>query len=166
MAYATSFNAAKFFFDQARGKYIRAEGLAEIAQLKAGKADILALFIVDADGKPVVMAGADKNTQAGIIQTMNSNGMLQVRVSSTDTGGVVTTVGRGGKIVAMGHEGQNFGVFAQIPQVGIFPLTSPWRFEPKTGTQKPPQTPSPIIPQQDNNPPQQNSNPPTNEKTP
>jgi len=145
----------QFQFNEALGKHIRTVGLTECVQLKAGQAECQAMLIVNAEGKPVVMAGADKNSQAGVIQTMNTTGMPLVQIRATDSGGVVTTVGHGGKVlVAMGHEGQNFGVFAQFPQVGPpFPLTSPWRFETKSSTPKSSQTPAPItIPKQENPP--------------
>jgi hypothetical protein len=145
----------RFQFNEALGKHIRTVGLSECVQLKAGEADFLAMRIVDEKGKPVVLAVTDQNSQSGAIQTMNSLGMPQVKISGTDSGGMVTTVGSGGNVlVAMGHEGQNFGVFAQFPQVGPpFPLTSPWRYETKTGIPKPSQTPGPITPQQPGNPP-------------
>jgi hypothetical protein len=146
-------------FNEALGKHIRT------VQLKAGQAECQTMLIVNADGKPVVLAGADKDSQSGVIQTMNSTGVPLVQIRATDSGGVVTTVGHGGKVlVAMGHEGQNFGVFAQFPQVGPpFPLTSPWRFETKSSTPKQSQTPAPItIPKQENPP----STPPSNGKTP
>ncbi|MGD0518140.1 MAG: hypothetical protein ABSA26_11455 [Thermoguttaceae bacterium] len=148
-------------FNEALGQHIRTLGLAECAQLKAGQAECRAMLIVNADGKPVVLAGADKNTRSGLIQTMNSNGMPLVQIRATDSGGLVTTVGHDGKIlVAMGEEGQNFGVFAHFPQIGqTLPLTSPWRLETKPGVPKPSQIPTPITPQQPANPPSSGKTP-------
>ncbi len=154
----------QFQFDEAFGKHISIAGLAECVGLKAGEAECRRVVVVDAEGRPVVLAGADKNTQAGVIQTMNANGMPLVQIRSTGTGGAVTTVGLGGKVlVEMGNEGQNFGVFAQFPQIGrTIPLTSPWQFPAATTAPKPSQTPGPITPPQQGNqpaPPQQGTQP-------
>ena len=151
----------QFQFNEALGKHIRTLGLAECAQLKAGEAECRAILVVNADGKPAILAGADKNTQSGVIQTMNSNGMPLVQIRATDSGGLVTTVGHDGKIlVAMGEEGQNIGVFAHFPQIGqTLPLTPPWRLETKPGVPKPSQTPTPIAPLQPANPPSSGKTP-------
>lgn len=142
-------------FNEALGKHIRTAGLAQCAQLRAGEAEFRAMLVLNSEGKPVVMAAADKNTQSGVIQTMNSIGAPLVQIRATDSGGAVTTARHDGKVlVEMGHEGQNFGVFAQLPQAGPpFPLTSPWRFETKVAAPKPSQSPAPItLPQQGNQP--------------
>jgi hypothetical protein len=138
----------QFQFNEGLGKHLRVAGLAECLQLKAAQAEFRAMVVADADGKPVVLALADKNAQSGVIQTMTSSGLPLVQIRSTDAGGLVTTFGHSGKaIVAMGHEGQNFGVFAQFPQVGPpFPLTSPNRFETKVVTPKQPKANAPITP--------------------
>jgi len=151
----------QFQFNEALGKHIRTLGLAECAQLEAGEAECRAILVVNADGKPAILAGADKNTQSGVIQTMNSNGMPLVQIRATDSGGLITTVGLDGKVlVAMGEEGQNFGVFAHFPQIGhTLPLTSPWRLETKPGVPKPSQIPTPITPQQPANPPSSGKTP-------
>jgi hypothetical protein len=143
--------------DEALAKHIRVVGLAECVQLKAGETECQAMLIVNQEGKPVVMAVADKNTQAGAIQTMGSNGVPQVQIRATNTGGLVTTIGHNGKIlVAMGHEGDNFGVFAQYPQAGPpFPLTSPNRLSPLPKIQQnatPLSTPSQSMQKQDSQP--------------
>jgi hypothetical protein len=149
------FQCEQFQFNEALGKHIRTLGLAECVQLKAGEAECRAILVVNTDGKPAILAGTDKNSRSGVIQTMNSNGMPLVQIRATDSGGLVTAVGLGGKVlVSMGEEGQNFGVFAQFPQIGqTIPLTSPWRLETKPGVPKPSQTPTPIAPQQPANPP-------------
>ncbi|MGD0654798.1 MAG: hypothetical protein ABSA16_10675 [Thermoguttaceae bacterium] len=151
----------QFQFNEALGKHIRTLGLAECAQLKAGEAECRAILVVNADGKPAILAGADKNTQSGVIQTMNSNGMPLVQIRATDSGGLITTVGLDGKVlVAMGEEGQNIGVFAHFPQIGqTLPLTPPWRLETKPGVPKPSQTPTPIAPLQPANPPSSGKTP-------
>jgi hypothetical protein len=142
-------------FGEALGKHIRVDGLAECVLLQAGEAVCHAFLVLDTDGKPVVMAGPDKNSQAGFIQTMNPNGMPLVQIRGTDSGGAVTTIGHGGRVlVEMGHEGQNFGVFGQFPQAGPpFLLTLPWPVETKSVTPKPSQNPAPITPPQKANPP-------------
>jgi hypothetical protein len=133
-------------FNEALGKHIRTLGLSECVQHRAVESEI-----INTQGKPVVVIGADKNTQSGVIQTMNPKGMPLVQIRGTDSGGTVTTVGSGGKVlVEMGHEGQNFGVFAKLPQGQIVPLTLPWRIEPQNLVPKPSQ--SPATPQQQGKP--------------
>ena len=119
-------------------------------QLKAAEAECGAMLIVDGQGKPVILTGVDKNSQSGIIQIRSPNGMPLVQLSATDVGGVVTTVGLGGKVrIEMGQEGQNLGVFAKLPQIGqTITLTPPLRMEPKPLTPKPSQSPAPTTPQQ------------------
>jgi len=139
----------QFQFNEALGKHIRTLGLTECVQLNAGEAEFGKMLIVNAQGKPVVLAGADKNTQSGIIQTMTSNGMPLVQLHATDTGGAVTAVELGGKILLeMGQEGQNLGVFAKLPQGQLVPLTLPLRMEPQSLVPKPSQSPTPATPQQ------------------
>jgi hypothetical protein len=144
----------QFQFGDALGKHIIVSGLAECVQLKAGEAACQAMLVVNKEGKPVVMAGAEKNSQAGVIQTTNPNGMPLVQIRGTDSGGLVTAVRNDGKvIVEMGHEGDNFGVFALFPQVGqTLPLTSPLRFGTTTATPKPSQATPPIVTPQQGNP--------------
>src|SRR3989304_1166308 len=48
-------------FNQAMGKPIRAGGRAECLELKAGQVESRAMLVVDAEGRPAVMAGTDKN---------------------------------------------------------------------------------------------------------
>ena len=163
----------QFQFNEALGKHISTLGLAECVQLKVGNAECRALLITNPEGKPVILAGADKDSQSGIIQTMNRNGMPLVRLSGTDTGGMVTTVGLGGKVLLqMGQEGQNIGVFANFPQIGqSATLTLPLRIDvqpsvPKSSQTPSSQTPAPGSTQQQQQPPQQQNTPPGAGKTP
>jgi hypothetical protein len=132
----------QFKFNEALGKHIRTLGLTESVLLKAVEANFGEMLIVNAQGKPVVLAGINKITQSGVIQTM-------------------TNVSLGGKVlVEMGQQGQNFGVFAILPQIGqIMPLTLPLRMEPQGLVPKPSQSPTPATPEQ-------KENPPSGEKTP
>jgi hypothetical protein len=125
----------QFKFNEALGKHIRTLGLAESVLLKAVEANFGEMLIVNAQGKPVVLAGINKITQSGVLQTM-------------------TTVGLGGKVlVEMGQEGQNFGVFAILPQIGrVMPLTLPLRLEPQPVVPKPSQSQTPATPDQKENP--------------
>ena len=145
----------QFQFNEALGKHIRTLGLAECMQLKAGEAECGAMLIINNQGKRVVLVGADKNTQSGVIQTMASNGLPLVQLRPTDTGGAVTVVELGGKVmIEMGQEAQNFGVFAKLPQIGqVVPLTLPLRMEPQSLVPKPSQSPTPNTPEQKDNPP-------------
>jgi hypothetical protein len=129
-------------FGSARGDRLIA-GYAQSIQSKSAETECYKLAVTDEQGKPVIVMLEDKNTKTGVIQTMTSGGAPQVQIRSNTTGGIVTAIGHLGQVlVAMGHEGRNFGVFAQFPQVGPpFPLTSPWRFQAQPTAPK--LTPSP-----------------------
>jgi hypothetical protein len=148
-------------FNQALGKHIAIAGMAECLHLKTVETECQTMFVVDGEGKPVILAAADKNSKAGVIQTMKANGMPQVQIRSTDSGGVVTTVGQSGKVlIAMGHDGQNSGVFAELPQVGLtYPLTPIYRPGTNPTIQKPSQSPSPVIPLQKEKPQEEEKKP-------
>ena len=109
-------------------------------RLEAVQLGCRALLVRGPNGRPVVVAGTDSNTQAGTVETFSANGVPQVRLFSTGTGGVVTTIGYLGKMaVFMGHVGHGSGVFAESPELGSLLLLSvPWRFETKP---TPPETP-------------------------
>jgi hypothetical protein len=49
------------------------------------------LLVNGPNGRPVVIAGADTKTRAGIVETFTASGIPQVRLLSTDTGGMVVT---------------------------------------------------------------------------
>lgn len=102
-------------------------------RLQSNRAECNTLLVNDPAGRPVVVAGTDANTGAGTIETLTPRGTPQVRLFSTDTGGMLTTIGHGGKVLlVLGHVGPNFGVFAQLPELGPpIPLTFPWKFEAK-----------------------------------
>jgi len=109
-------------------------------RLKAVQSECRALLVRGPNGRPVVVAEADSNTQAGTVETFSANGVPQVRLFSTDAGGVVTTIGHLGRVaVALGHVGPGSGVIAQSPELGsVLLLSAPWRFETKPA---PPETP-------------------------
>ena len=109
-------------------------------RLEAVQLGCRALVVRGPNGRPVVVAGTDSNSQAGTVETFSANGVPQVRLFSTGAGGVVTTIGYLGKMaVFMGHVPHGSGVFAESPEVGSLLLLSvPWRFETKP---KPPETP-------------------------
>jgi hypothetical protein len=162
------FQCKQMQFNESLGKHLRVTGLAECMQLKSGREECQAMVVADPEGKPVILAGYDKNARAGVIQTMNTSGVPQVQIRSTDSGGLVTSVGHSGRVlVAMGHEGQNSGVFGQIPQVGPpFLLTPPWRLGIQTTPIKPAPSIAPVTPPQTSTPPSnQPSTPPANQPT-
>jgi hypothetical protein len=99
---------------------------------------------------PVVVLGSDNNTHAGFVETLNTEGMTQVRLFSTDTGGIVSTIGRAGKAaLLLGDTGQNLGVTLEVPEFHRrFPLlsaSSPVENKPTA----PPQGQSPVAPPTD-----------------
>ncbi len=91
------------------------------------------LEVCSRDGKTIVAAGSDQTGRAGVVETLDADGAPQVQLLSTPSGGVVTTVRHDKKIwVVTGHVGQNFGVFAEAPELGRrLPLTWPWKIEMK-----------------------------------
>ena len=101
------------------------------------------LVVNGPEGRPVVVAGANAETKAGIIETLAADGSPQTRLFSTDTGGMVSAIGHGGKVVlVMGHAGQDFGVFAQSPEQGtLLPLVLPGRIEIKPNPAQVPKVP-------------------------
>jgi hypothetical protein len=130
-------------FQIAGGNYIKS-GMSESMQSKTGLMECHALHVINKENKPLVTAGEDPNTRSGFIQTQDSRGRPLVQVRSTGTGGMVTAIGQGGKVcVGLGHEGQEFGVFAQFPQIGPpFLLTPPVQLQVKPApTPSSPKTP-------------------------
>jgi hypothetical protein len=113
-------------------------------QSECGQSQCRALMVSGPNNKPVVVAGSDTNTRAGIVETFTAEGLPQVRLSSNGIGGTVTTIERGGRMALfLGDTGQNFGLFAEIPGLGrLIPLSIPWRFEKKPATPKPPESPT------------------------
>ena len=114
------------------------------------------LWVNGPNNRPVVVVGSDRNTNAGIVETFTAGGMPQVRLLSSDAGGMVTTVGRAGKLMLiLGDTGQNFGVFAELPGLGqLIPLTVPWRFENRPSMPKPPRQPAAAVQAPVQRPPQ------------
>jgi len=109
-------------------------------RLEAVQLGCRALLVGGPNGRPVVVAGFNNSTQAGTVETFSANGVPQVRLFSTDAGGVVTTIGHLGRVaVALGHVGPGSGVIAESPELGsVLLLSAPWRFETKPTT---PETP-------------------------
>lgn len=103
-------------------------GYSESIQAKILEGDFGKIAVTDKQGKPVVILAEDENTKSGAIQTLRADGVPQVQILSNGTGGLVTTFGRSGQVwVRMGNEGQQYGVYMILPQIGqIIPLTARW----------------------------------------
>jgi hypothetical protein len=116
--------------------------------LQAGQVVCERLMVNGPNDRPVIIAGTDNANRAGIIETFTAGGIPQVRLGSSDSGGMVTTIERAGKLALfLGDTGKNFGVFAELPGLGqLIPLTIPWRFESKPGVPKPPKQPASAAP--------------------
>ncbi len=127
--------------ERIRCKQLQADAVL-CGRIQANQAECRALLVEGPNGRPIVAAGADANAQAGLIETFTAAGQPQVRLLSTDAGGMVTTFGHQGKVLlVMGHVSQGFGVFAQVPELGPpIQLTLPWRFEAKPSATKPQDT--------------------------
>lgn len=113
-------------------------------RIDAKQSECRTMLVNGPTGQPAVLASSDLNTGAGVVETYAANGLRQVRLFSSDIGGVVTTVERSGKLaLILGDTGQSFGVFAEIPGLGqLIPLTLPWKVENKPAGTKPAVKPS------------------------
>ena len=74
-------------------------GRLESEQVEARQSECRALLVKGPNNQPVVVAGTDSNTQAGIVETFAASGLRQVQLHSSESGGMVTTVERAGKLV-------------------------------------------------------------------
>ncbi len=140
---STRLLAGEIATGQLRCKQLRVE-TAVCDRLESQQSECRALIVNGPSGRPVVVAGAQIKSGAGTVETFTAKGEPQVRLLSTDTGGMVTTIGHGGKVIlVMGHAGQHFGVFAQVPELGPpIPLTVPWRYQSKQLSPPSPKTPA------------------------
>ena len=113
-------------------------------RLESTRSECHTLLIYGPTDQPVVVAGADTRTHAGLIETFAANGLPQVRLLSTPGGGIVSTIGRAGRAqLIMGDMGQTLGVFGQSPgQTPPVLLTRPWKFETSQPAPQPPQKPA------------------------
>jgi hypothetical protein len=109
-------------------KFDKAEGGA----IQSDRADCHFLNVVNAKGRPLVTAGEETSSGAGLIQTSDSRGMPLVQIRPSSGGGMVTAFGQQGNVlVELGHEERNFGVFVQFPRLGsaTFPITPQIRLQ-------------------------------------
>jgi hypothetical protein len=81
------------------------------------------LAVQGPNNRPVVVAAADIATGSGLLETYSATGARQVRLAATDVGGAVTTFGRLGNVVVVGHLPEGPGIFTQIPKRGLVPVT-------------------------------------------
>ncbi len=108
-------------------------------RLESGQSECRALIVMGPNGRPVVAAGTDAKSNSGAIATFSADGMPLVQIESA---------GAAGMVVLTGHVGQEFGIFAQLPELGVrIPIALPWRYEGNRAGQPPPRgvkaTPSP-----------------------
>ncbi len=90
-------------------------------RLESGQADCRALFVRGPNGRPAVAAVADVRSNGGAIETFSTDGMPLVQIQS---------IGAGGMVVLTGHLGQQFGVFAHLPELGLtIPIAPAWRYD-------------------------------------
>ncbi|MEN6405723.1 MAG: hypothetical protein ABFC77_04545 [Thermoguttaceae bacterium] len=111
----------------------------------SNRSECLALLVNGPKNRPVVIAGTDTNLRAGSIETFTEDGLPQVQLRSTESGGMVTAIGQAGKVVLiLGYFGQNLGVFAQAPGFAApMSLTLPWHLEMKPRQPQTPKQPTP-----------------------
>jgi hypothetical protein len=113
-------------------------------RLESDRTECRTFLVNGPTDQPVVVAGADANSHAGLLETFAANGLPQVRLLSTPTGGIVSTIGRAGRAqLLMGDLGSNLGVFGQLPgREPPFLLTRPWRFGADQSVPQPPKKPA------------------------
>jgi hypothetical protein len=116
----------------------------EAGEISCDRLQCHTLLVNGPNGQPVVAAGADATSRAGTVETFAANGMPLVRLFSNAAGGVVATLGRAGRLgLTLGDTGQNFGLFAELPELGqVIPLTLPLRFGGKPSVPQPPKEPT------------------------
>jgi len=85
------------------------------------------MVLCSQDGRPAVTLGADPESHSGAVETFTAEGVPQVRLHSTESGGAVTVVDDKEEVlVTLGHYGPSFGVFLEVPgQSRPIPLTTP-----------------------------------------
>ncbi len=137
------FQAGEITTEQLRCKQLQVDTVV-CNRLEAARTECRTFLVNGPTDQPVVVALADANTHAGVIETFAANGLPQVRLLSTPTGGIVSTIGRAGRAqLLMGDLGQNLGVFGQLPgREPPFLLTRPWRYEASQSAPQPPQKPA------------------------
>jgi hypothetical protein len=123
-------------------------GVVTAKQVRCAQLQTAEVLVGSPGDHPVVIVGTDANTHAGLIETFTAGGMLQVRLHSNNIGGMVTAFERAGKLaLILCDTGQNFGLFAEVPDLGQHvPLTLPWRFETKPAPSQPPKKPAEVQP--------------------
>jgi hypothetical protein len=111
-------------------------------QMKATQTQCNTMLVVGPNGQPVVVARADNKGHAGVVETFTAEGLQQVRLMSSNVGGMMSALERDGKLaLILGDTGENVGLFAEVPGVSqLIPLTLPWRFENKPIESRKPET--------------------------
>jgi hypothetical protein len=77
-------------------------------RLESGQSECRAFLVVGPNGRPVVVACADPKSGSGVIETSAANGMPLVQIGSTGAAGIISVTGR---------LGQDFGLFARMPEL-------------------------------------------------
>jgi len=113
-------------------------------RLESTRSECHALLVYGPTDRPVVVAGFDARTHAGLLETFAANGLPQVRLLSTPDGGIVNTIGRAGRAqLVMGEINQALGLFGQSSgQESPLLLTRPWRVPASQSAPNPPQKPA------------------------
>ena len=112
-------------------------------RMESGRAECRTFWVSGPTGRPVIAAGSDAKTHTGVLETLSASGVPQVRLLSTPTGGVVNTIGAGGRAqLILGDLGQGLGLFAQLPGRELLPLTRPLKVESVPPASQPPKSPA------------------------
>ena len=102
-------------------------------RLQSIQSECRTLVVNAAGNHPVVIATSDPQLNCGRLEVFTGTGSPQVGLISTPTGGLVTTIGSGGRAgLIMGDTGKSMGVFAELPGGGPpLLLTRPFALQPK-----------------------------------
>ncbi|HOM16186.1 MAG TPA: hypothetical protein PK777_01045 [Thermoguttaceae bacterium] len=82
------------------------------------------LVLYNREGKPVLLAGVEPASNTGIVEITSPDGPPLVQLRSAAGHGVVNTIDHDGTIVcSLGSDGQNAGLFLELPRLQkVLPL--------------------------------------------
>jgi hypothetical protein len=104
---ADAIGSSRIYCDELQVGRVTCNGPSACGELAVqGRAECRALLVIGPNGRPVVGVGADAKSHNGELTTLAANGAPLVQLGSTPAGGVVATIGRSGRIVAIGETGQ------------------------------------------------------------
>ena len=134
--------AGEIVTPQLRCKQVLVDNLV-CQRMESGRAECHSFWVTGPTNRPVIAAGTDAKTHAGLLETLSAKGVPQVRLLSTPTGGVVNTIDATGQAqLVLGALGQSLGLFGQLPGREPLALTRPLKIEASPSLPQPPNKPA------------------------